>query len=170
MFTLRCTKKLLSYMEATPMSGETSPTTALGDWYANLVPTCRGGIVICTNERTLLTVILPLMEGQHHPLAMFTMRVYNLLKLIGVPTARAEAELKEMKSVEIRKSQNRRVLGSMNEIALNLQLLAEDDRSGPMMASKGEMQIAQSIFTFTKYVPPAELALAILCADTSHVN
>jgi len=73
-------------MAATPIPGGKSPTTALGDWYANLVPTCRGGIVICTSERTLLTAILPLMEGQH-PLSLFTMRVYNLLILLGVTAA-----------------------------------------------------------------------------------
>ncbi len=169
MFSLRCTKRLLSEMAATPTLGEKTPTTALGDWYANLVPTCRGGIVICTNERTLLTVILPLIEGQH-PLSMFTMRVFNLLRLLGVPEARAAVELKEMDNVEIRKSQNRRVLGSMNEIGLTLQLMAEDASAGPLKASEGEMQIAKSIFTFTKYVHPAELVRAILCADSKHIN
>jgi virulence-associated protein VagC len=101
---------------------------------------------------------------------MFTMRVFNLLRLIGVPAARAEAELKEMDNVEIRKSENRRVLGSMNEIALTLQLMAEDASAGPLKVSEGEMQIAKSIFTFTKYVPPAELARAILCAASRQVN
>lgn len=114
MFTLRCTKKLLTHIEASPIPGETNPTTALGDWYATRVPTCRGGIVICTNERTLLTVILPLIDGEH-ALSMFKMRVYNLLSLIGVPSERADVEMKEMDNVEIRKSQNRRVLGSMND-------------------------------------------------------
>ena len=169
MFTLRCTKKLLSHMAATPIAGEGDSTTALGDWYANLVPTCRGGIVICTNERTLLTVILPLIEGQH-PLSIFTMRVYNLLRLIGVPSERADAEMREMESVEIRKSQSRRVLGSMNEIALTLQLMAEDAPTGALKVSQGEMQIAETIFSFTKYLPPAELVRAILCAETKHVN
>ncbi len=169
MFTLRCTKKLLSQMSATPIPGEKNPTTALGDWYANLVPTCRGGIVICTNERTLLTVILPLIEGQH-PLSMFTMRVYNLLMLLGVPLARAEVELKQMQSVEIRKSQSRKVLGSMNDIALALQLMAEDASSGALKVSEGELQIAKRIFTYTKYISPAELVRAILCADAQPVN
>ena len=156
-------------MSATPIPGEKSPTTALGDWYANLVPTCRGRIVICTNERTLLTVILPLIEGQH-PLEMFTVRVYNLLMLLGVPPARAEAELKQMESVEIPKSQSCKVLGSMNDIALALQLMAEDAPSGVLKVSEGELQIATRTFTYTKYISPAELVGAILCADSQPIN
>ncbi len=151
------------------MSEGQSPTTAMGDWYANLVPTCRGGIVICTNERTLLTAILPLVQDEH-PLSMFTMRVYNLLRLIGVPAARADAELKEMLNVEIRKTQSRKVLGSMNEIALSLQLMAEAAPVGPLNVSEGEMLVAESIFAYTKHVPPAELVRALLCSDCHGIN
>ena len=155
--------------ESNPMSEGQSPTTALGDWYASLVPTCRGEIVICTNESTLLTVILPLIDGQH-PLSLFTMRVYNLLMLLGVPPAQAEAELKQMESVEIRKSQSRKVLGSMNDIALALQLMAEGAASGVLKVSEGELQIAKRIFSYTKYISPAELVRAILCAEAQPVN
>ncbi len=161
MFTLRCTKTLLSKMGSTPIPDTRKPTTVLGDWYANVIPTSRGEIVICTNERTLLTVILPLVDGQH-PLSMFTLRVYNLLRLIGVSEERAEAEMREMESVEIGKTQSRRVLGSMNEIALTLQIMAEDARSGSLKASEGELQIAKSIFSYTKYVSPAELVREFL--------
>jgi hypothetical protein len=148
-------------MGSTPIPDTREPTTALGDWYGNVVPTSRGEIVICTNERTLLTVVLPLIDGQH-PLSMFTLRVYNLLRLIGVSPARADAEMREMESVEIGKTQSRRVLGSMNEIAMMMQFMAEDARSGSLKASEGELQIARTIFSYTKYVPPAELVREIL--------
>jgi len=161
MFTLRCTKTLLYKMGATPILDMRKPTTVLGDWYANVIPTCRGEIVICTNERTLLTVILPLIDGQH-PLSMFTLRVYNLLRLIGVSERRAEAEMTEMESVEIGKTQSRRVLGSMNEIALTLQIMAEDAPSGALKASEGELQIARSLFSYTEYMYPEELVRELL--------
>jgi hypothetical protein len=148
-------------MRATPIPDTREPTTVLGDWYANVIPTSRGEIVICTNERTLLTVILPLVDGQH-PLSMFPLRVYNLLRLIGVSEERADAELREMQNLEIRKTQNPRVLGSMNEIALTLQLMSEDAQSGSLTASSGELRIAESIFSYTKYLCPAELVREIL--------
>lgn len=160
MFTLRCTQKLLREMGSTPVSRCVPTTTLLGDWYGNIVPTCRGGIVICTNERTLLTVILPLLEGEH-PLAMFTMRVYNLLKLLGISTKAAEAELERMDEVQIAKTVDRRVLGTMNEIAQTLQFLAEDT-PGQLNASEGELFIADSIYTFTKYKRPKHLVSALL--------
>jgi hypothetical protein len=70
--------------------------------------------------------------------------------------------MREMESVEIGKTQSRRVLGSMNEIAMMMQFMAEDARSGSLKASEGELQIARTIFSYTKHVPPAELVREIL--------
>ena len=125
---------------------------------------------MCTNELTLLTVVLPLIDG-HHPLEMLPSRVYNLFGLIGVQLAHAESEVEEMAEVEIGKSTNRRVLGSMNEIALSLQLMAENAPSGPLNASKGELVIADSIFSYTKNITPRELVMALLSgANSGGVN
>lgn len=102
-------------------------------------------------------------EGQHS-LTLLTMRVYNLLRLIGVPAAQADSELRQMAECRIGKSRNRRILGSMNEIAATIQYLAEDAPPGELKVSKGELLIAKSIFGYTKYLEPAELTRAILCA------
>lgn len=170
MFKLRCTKKLLSYMKATPIAVEPAPTTtALGDWYANLIPTCRGGVVICTNERTLLTVVLPLIEDQH-PLTMLTLRTFDLLRRLGVSEAAADAELNQMAEVTIHRAQSRKVLGTMNEIAATLQYLADTSPPGPLKVSQGEILIAQTIFSYTKYIPPQELVRALLCPHDGSVT
>lgn len=97
-----------------------------------------------------------------HPLELFTMRVYNLLMLIGVSEAQAEAELRAMNEVQIGKSQDRKVLGTMNEIALTLQLVADAAPDGPLNVSTGELQIAKGIFSYIKYIPPSEIARALL--------
>ena len=60
MFTLRCTRKLLQRVvpAAAPVIG-THSTTALGDWYANLLRVGCGQFVIAMNERSLLVVLMP---------------------------------------------------------------------------------------------------------------
>jgi hypothetical protein len=57
-FTLRCTKKLLARLGASPALDDVEPTTRLGDWYANLLFRPGGQVVLFVNERTLLPVIV----------------------------------------------------------------------------------------------------------------
>ena len=58
MFTLRCTRRLLERF-GEPAADVPAPTTVLGDWYANLLNVGRLRLVLCTSERTLLTVLVP---------------------------------------------------------------------------------------------------------------
>ena len=51
MITLRCTKKLLMYLEIDPIDEPSSSTGRLGDWYANLVPTYAGDLIMFVNEK-----------------------------------------------------------------------------------------------------------------------
>jgi hypothetical protein len=53
MYTLRCTRKLLRRIDEIPSSEVVSPTTVLGDWYANLLYLRPQQLVLAMNERTL---------------------------------------------------------------------------------------------------------------------
>jgi len=62
MVTLRCTKKVSKFL-GIPLSDTTTASTgALGDWYLNLIPVLSGAMFIFTNEKSLLTVALPIWE------------------------------------------------------------------------------------------------------------
>lgn len=50
----------------------------------------------------------------------------------------------------------------MNEIALTLQIMAEDVPAGALKASEGELQIARSLFSYTEYAYPEELVRELL--------
>ena len=56
--TIRCTRKLLKRLSAEARRDPTRPTNRLGDWYANLVSTKRGTLVICVSERSLLPIFV----------------------------------------------------------------------------------------------------------------
>jgi hypothetical protein len=59
MVTLRCTRRLLTRLKATPSSAAPASTARLGGWYADLVP-ARSPLVLAINERTLASVVVPL--------------------------------------------------------------------------------------------------------------
>jgi hypothetical protein len=94
MFTLRCTRKFLRRIGERPSSAVVSPTTVLGDWYANLLYLRPQQLVMAMNERTLLCALVPAA-----PAATVAERrrleVGGLLRDIGVPEAMVEAELAE---------------------------------------------------------------------------
>ena len=56
MVTLRLTHKLQTLLNI-DLTEQLKPTTSkLGDWYANLVPTYSGDLIVFVNEKTLLSV------------------------------------------------------------------------------------------------------------------
>jgi len=112
---LRCTKKLLA---RTGPAAEVVPpsTTRLGDWYANLLYTRQGQLILCAAERTLLPVLVPARDAKSLPQRL-AHAAGQILAAIGVPPALIEAELKEMADVSIARTANRQVLGSMNDFA-----------------------------------------------------
>jgi len=54
MITLRLTRKLQALFEI-DLPEQLLPTTnKLGDWYANIIPTESGDLILMVNEKTLL--------------------------------------------------------------------------------------------------------------------
>jgi hypothetical protein len=160
--TLKCTRKLLKLLGGITTEEPPSPTSALGDWYANVIPTAAGELVVFANERTLLSVALPIeMIGTLVP--TFSARVYNLLMLTGVAEEIASRETAELGQVEFAKTTSRSVLGSLNEISIHYQLIAErDTASGPLKLSEAELQLSRALHKPLDYVYPVEIANRLL--------
>ena len=115
MFTLNCTAKLRDRLKR-PQSDVRSPTTTrLGDWYATVL-FWKPQLALLVNERTLLPVLLPLA-----PAKTLTERigpaVSQVLQMHGIDRDFVERELAAMADVEIAKTANRSVVGTMNEFA-----------------------------------------------------
>ena len=51
MITPRCTKKLLTYDSFKPEPEDSDPTSALGDWYANIIGSATGDQIVFVNYR-----------------------------------------------------------------------------------------------------------------------
>ena len=113
-FTLRCTRKLLKRLQASPGVDLDPPTTRLGDWYATLVYERTEQLVLCVSERSLLPVVLPAKEARTL-VPRFRDALAELLAGLGVPPDEIERERAEMADVRIGRTASRQILGSMND-------------------------------------------------------
>ena len=162
MITLRCTEKLRTYLGITPVDQPNPPSAALGNWYANLIPTAAGDLIIFVNERSLLTVGIPEWESDRL-LQLFRLRVANLLGMIALHWKLINREMGHYKQVQFGKTASRSVLGSMNDLAWNYQIYAEEAMSKvDLSLSKAEFNLSQVPYKSIDFQFPAEVARELL--------
>jgi hypothetical protein len=160
MITLRCTKKLLDFLEVDSIDDPHPSTGALGDWYANLVPTHAGDLIIFVDERTLITVAVPIVLVEEL-LPIFRERVANLLIMLNVPLRKIEQELSHYQEFEFARTASRSVLGSINDIAWHYQSIAErGDETGSISLSDTEYRLSHMPSLARDFIP-ARAARAI---------
>ncbi|WP_431103589.1 DUF6933 domain-containing protein [Roseateles noduli] len=126
-FTFRCTRNLLDRIKVEPKPEPVSPQTVLGDWYAHLVHVGQVQIVLAVSERTLLPVVLPAREGRSIVQRFIGALEPVLVSVGGPPTQWSPSSTPCSNGL----SASRRVLGSINDLAYQLQFERADfaDRS-----------------------------------------
>lgn len=120
LFTIRCTQKLLDRLAVEPVAEPEEPTTALGNWYANLIRAGRTQVILAVSERTLLPVVLPAREARSMAQRL-TDALEPMLVCLNVPAEDVVAERSAMARCGIAKTADRRVLGSLKELAFQLE-------------------------------------------------
>jgi hypothetical protein len=162
MITLRCTQKLRKYLGVIPVNIPEPPTAVLGDWYGNLVPTFSGDLIIFINERSLLTIAIPVWES-NNLVPLFSIRVANLLGMIGVHPKDISNEINHFDQVQYGKTASRSVLGSLNDFAWHYQIIAEEAKSkSDLSLSKAELKLSQIPCKPLDYRFPCEVAKELL--------
>jgi len=162
MVTLRCTRRLLRHLKVQPVEEPVPASGRLGDWYANLIFTEAGDLIIFANERSLLSVAIPVWEAENL-VEVFRLRVANLLAMIGVSPHSIIEETNHLANVEFARTASRRVLGSMNEIALHYQVMAEEgSNDGPLSLSDAESELSEMPCGLLSYRAPRDVALELL--------
>lgn len=124
MMTLRCTQKLLTRLKATPEASMVPPSTKLGDWYANLLYLSHQQLVLCISERSFLPIVLLARDHASLPKRLVE-GVAWMLPRIGVSEEMTYTELDEMGTMRIGRTQSRKVLGVLNEMAKALSFEVE---------------------------------------------
>jgi len=161
MFALRCTQKLLDRINVSPDPAPVPPDTVLGDWYANLVRAGRTQVVLAVSERTLLPVVLPARDGRTVA-RRIAEAIEPMLSSIGVPIEVANAERHAMQDSVIAKTASRRVLGSLNDLAFQLQVGLQHFPDRPLLAQS--LWLAQTPLKLIEHTSPDRATLAAFAA------
>lgn len=135
MLTLCCTRKIRDRLKlATELPPPGEPSTALGNWYVNLVRFGRLQLVLATSERSLLTLIFPAKELRESLEHRIQVGLRALLYALDVPCAAIDLEIAEMQLFLYGSASNRSVLGSMKQLALDLSYAIEDGSDATALA------------------------------------
>ncbi|MDO8431195.1 MAG: hypothetical protein Q7S58_02165 [Candidatus Binatus sp.] len=156
--TIRCTRKLLKRLGAEAIVDPLSPTNRLGNWYANLVFVRHVPLIICISERSLLPVIVEA-RGASSFSPRFHDAARSVLQGIGAG-AIVGREVREMGSFAIGVTANRRVLGSLNDLALLARFEIEDNPSIDLVTLA--VKLAETPCSPLKYESPRTVSLALL--------
>ena len=122
MVVVRPTQKVLGKIGQPPSTAAHASTTALGDWYVNLLFTRQARLVHAVSERSLLSVVLPARD-MRSLVSRLRPAVGEVLAALGAPPEGVAAELQEMEEVALARTASRSVLGSMNDLAYQARVL-----------------------------------------------
>jgi hypothetical protein len=121
----RCTRKLLRHLENEDVREPPTSTTRLGDWYANLLIVRRQHLVLAVSGVTLLPVLVPAAPYKTM-IARFAKGAGQVLRAMKIEEAKVRAEESAMRDYVVATTNDRRVLGSMNDFAWMMEAYVED--------------------------------------------
>jgi len=158
MLTIRCTRELLKRVRAETRREPTRSTNRLGDWYANLVSTKRGTLVICVSERSLLPAFVSATRDPGSFILAFQEAVRSVLRAIGAESELVESEARETKQIAIGTTASRRVPGSLNDLASLARLTIADHPQIDLGALA--VELAETPCSPLNYETPRSVSLA----------
>ena len=157
---LRCTQRLLKGIGLPIVADPPTPEAALGEWYANAValPFTGRWVVMYTSASTLLTVVAP-GRAVRTTLPVFRERLPRLLRRLGLPDEWVDAQARAVEEVFIARTNNRRVLGSMNDLANQVWHTAAEHHAFQMLDfDRLELELAEVPLSMFRYKHPAAVA------------
>jgi hypothetical protein len=104
------------------------PTTVLGDWYANILFARPEQLVVCVSERSLLPVVVTAAPAITLPLRL-VQSLSEVLTYLHVDPIRITSEKREMEAFAFGRTNNRHVLGTLNEFLFQLSCHLGDNRT-----------------------------------------
>ena len=131
MLQLRCTQKVLRELGLKPgdVSDVRNPDSRLGNWYVNLFMVNRRKTFLFMNERTLLSFIMFGVKKsniQNMP-EVFLRGLHQVLTLEGFNIAAIDRAIVGYESIQLTKTNSRRMLGNMNDLVYLYKVFISSD-------------------------------------------
>ena len=136
---IRCTAKLLKELKQEPVANVEPLRSFIGGWHANLLRIERRKCVLVTNDKTLYTIFIPgLKKSDFNDFGeVFRHHIFKNLLHERFAQAQIEAVLDEHRTILFARTNNRSVLGSMNDQKFHLEFFIAS-RGGLAQASHYE--------------------------------
>src|SRR4030066_1512714 len=126
---IHCTRKLLKELDVPLVEPDKilQPTEGLGNWCANLLRIDRRKCLIFTNEKSLYTFLIPkiLKANLKNIEQEFLINLSYNLQYEGFGPDVINRVMQEYQEIGFAKTSNRQVLGSMNELTFQYEVLIE---------------------------------------------
>jgi hypothetical protein len=154
---LRCTKKLLKQigLDAAVQAREDASTESDDDWYAYLKWLEGRKCVLFTNVGTLYPfMVLDTRKAQLRELvALFRKEYERNLAHLGATRRQIGRELSQLSNLEIGKTQNPKILGSMNDYAFQADVYVDAsggiEKADPLLVSKRLAEAPMSVIGYS---------------------
>ena len=162
---LRCTRRLLAHLPKAERVNGAESTAKLGDWYANLIRFRERRLALCTNERTLLSVVVPVAPSRAF-LERFRAAALHRLRQLPVPASLRLAESAPFAELTVAPTRSRSVLASMNQLGWGAEVWLRERPDGdleelglwlcdtPMSALQTYWPWKEAVFLLTGVRPP----------------
>jgi hypothetical protein len=165
MLVVHGTKKFLDRVGRPTASPDHRSTTQLGSWYATVL-FWRPQVALFVNQETLLPVLLPFAPAAS-VLDRFGPGLEEVLGAHGVSGAFIGAEMAEARECSLAKTNNRSVLGSMNEFAYLADVFRESAEVVDLQALSLWLAETPCGPLYGRHVTPHDELVARAAADRS---
>jgi hypothetical protein len=163
MLTLRCTQVVRKRLALAGSLPEPAlPGTLLGAWYLHLIRVGPQQVVMATSERSLLTVLLPAEELRRSVASNLRLALRDLLVALEIPLDAVQREIALMDPIAFGNAVNRRVIGSMNDFAYQLDAYVGDTSDPLELALKLSETPMSAIGSQSSYGIPKDIARELL--------
>ncbi len=154
-----CTKKFLSELKKNPRK-EDPIIDSFWSWHANTFYIERRKCVLATNDITLFTMFIPALKKPDFQSFnfIFGQQLFKYLLHEKIPQEQIETILSECEDIQYKKTNNRSVLGSMNELKFQLEYHIEAE-GGLERTDIFELnhRLNRTIMSSIKYKYPIEM-------------
>ena len=124
MQVIHCTKKLLSELGVSDSKVRPDyPSRIFGPWHANLIRIERRKCILFTNDSTLFSFLVPGVKKNDDFHDLFLLNLNSNLVIEGFVQRDTLKALAEYSEIAIAPTTNRSVLGSMNDLAYQVESL-----------------------------------------------
>ena len=172
MIVLRCTQRLLKGSGFAVVADPAASDLPLGEWYANVIPLPFPGrsVVMYTSSNTLLTVLAP-GRALRTTIPIFQQRLPALLARLQLPAAWVARHAGGAGEVCVAPTANRRVLGSMIDLAKNLRYDASAASSFDRMdLDYLEFRLSEPPMGMTGYRTPHQAVMELARQSTGEAD